>query len=275
MHLLSSKGAFEAGLLATLLLNPTNAAFAGRGPTAADSEPAGLIVPHGVPAVAGPHPHVELPAHGEEEPAAPMLAWSTDAAGGWPGRAAIGALAAAASMLSPSQRAGRRARGVLPLFLSMSPVLAGQQESSDSGGNLREGEEKRKGTKWVAHFSAAYAQRQRIILSCLVAVCIAGFYLYLIYLRQVVPIFHGLSLSLLVVFFGMLWEPDRGSLKNEVLAFAAGCLVWGLGSKIFKRKYLKTCECRLCDKEVVIVSKLGEGNYGSVFRAPPCTVNSA
>ena len=32
--------------------------------------------------------------------------------------------------------------------------------------------------------------------------------------------------------------PTR-SLKNEVLAFVAGCLVWGLGSKIFKRKYLK------------------------------------
>ena len=29
----------------------------------------------------------------------------------------------------------------------------------------------------------------------------------------------------------------------------------------------QTCQCRLCDREVVIVSKLGEGNYGSVFRA--------
>ena len=83
------------------------------------------------------------------------------------------------------------------------------------------------------------------------------------------------------------------STKNEVLAFLAGCLVWGLGSKIFKRKYLKvcsrgrgtcatatpataaigtlapraslrtaqpcgctqTCQCRLCDREVVIVAK--------------------
>ena len=212
MHLLSSKRAFEAGLLATLLLNP-NAAFAAGGNTATESEPADVIVPHGVSAVSGPHNHTELPAGGgaEEEPAR-----RADHAGGWSGRAAIGALAAAATMLPLSQREEWRAHGMLEeeapqqdkkwvADLRTRGFLFGQEERERT-----EGEAPRKGKKWVAHVSAAYAERQRIILSCLVVVCIAGFYLYLIYLRQVVPIFHGVFLSLLVVLFGLLYEPGRG-----------------------------------------------------------------
>ena len=49
--------------------------------------------------------------------------------------------------------------------------------------------------------------------------------------------------------------------------FVSGMTVFGVFRVLSHRKVLHRCQCRLCEREMSIVSKLGEGSFGAVYTA--------
>ena len=234
VRLFASKGAFEAGLLtSTLLYGVNNARLSLSQGSSEPGERLCLWVSHPDDRNVSERLHFRDEIEGET--ARRLSPTHGRSSARWGGATAVGTLAAAVTVFNPTLiRARRHSRGVLLQYASFSPLVSASHDScSQSGTCATEAEGDRKPRKWVAHVSAAYLERQRIILTLLVLTCLAGFCLYFVYLRQVVPLGYGISLSLLVVFFGMLYEPKSGRHSpprfSLLLPPYPGCegLLWG------------------------------------------------
>lgn len=128
--------------------------------------------------------------------------------------------------------------------------------------------------QWVRHVSAAYRERSQIIILMCVMVIILALVLYWQYLKDSMPLLVAAPMCLLTIVIGLLYDDQHRNIINEILAFICGMVVCGLFRLISQRKVLTACECRMCVSEFIVGKKLGEGNFGSVYKCKTSRKNS-
>ena len=128
--------------------------------------------------------------------------------------------------------------------------------------------------QWVRHVSAAYRERSQIIILMCVMVIILALFLYWQYLKDSMPLLVAAPMCLLTIVIGLLYDDQHRNIINEILAFICGMVVCGLFRLISQRKVLTACECRMCVSEFIVGKKLGEGNFGSVYKCKTSRKNA-
>eukprot|EP00291_Cryptomonas_curvata_P005911 CAMPEP_0172201748 /NCGR_PEP_ID=MMETSP1050-20130122/30205_1 /TAXON_ID=233186 /ORGANISM="Cryptomonas curvata, Strain CCAP979/52" /LENGTH=735 /DNA_ID=CAMNT_0012879495 /DNA_START=41 /DNA_END=2245 /DNA_ORIENTATION=+ len=120
---------------------------------------------------------------------------------------------------------------------------------------------------WASHVSTAYTVRKYQVIAIWCGVLLAACLIYWLFLREHIPPAWAASFCLLIFVIGFLYNSETSNVVNELLTFVSGMTVFGVLRVLSHRKVLHRCQCRLCEREMSIVSKLGEGSFGAVYTA--------
>ena len=127
-----------------------------------------------------------------------------------------------------------------------------------------QGEQTRR--QWVRHVSQAYRERKALIIAGWAAIAAIALALYFQYLRDAMPLAAATPLCLLTLAIGLLYDDQHRNLVNELLTFVCGIVLCLLLRLVTQRRVLRSCECKMCDGELLVGHKLGAGNFGSVYK---------
>jgi hypothetical protein len=120
---------------------------------------------------------------------------------------------------------------------------------------------------WSSHVSSAYMIRKYQLLGIWIGVLLISCAIYWFFLREHIPPLWALAFCLLVFVTGLLYNSESNNIVNEVLTFVSGMTVFGVLRVLSHRNVLHRCQCRMCEREVNVSAKLGEGSFGAVYKA--------
>ena len=120
---------------------------------------------------------------------------------------------------------------------------------------------------WATHVSTAYMVRKHQLLGIWVGILLISCAIYWFFLREHIPPVWAAAFCFLIFIIGFLYNSESNNIVNEVLTFVSGMTVFGIYRMLSHRKVLHRCQCRMCDREVNISTKLGEGSFGAVYKA--------
>ena len=131
----------------------------------------------------------------------------------------------------------------------------------------RAGSHNGKRKNWATHVSAAYLVRKYQLLGIWTTVLLAACAVYWLFLREHIPPAWAAPFCLLIFVIGLLYNSESSNVVNEALTFVSGMAVFGVARVLSHRKVLHRCQCRMCEREVAVSAKLGEGSFGAVYKA--------
>jgi len=153
-----------------------------------------------------------------------------------------------------------RADETIPELPAARPPRLTKLESPPRGSQNRK-------KNWSSHVSSAYIVRKYQLLGIWCGVLLVACAIYWLFLREHIPPAWAAAFCFLVFIVGLLYNSESSNVVNEALTFVIGMTVFGVLRVLSHRKVLHCCQCRMCDREVSVSTKLGEGSFGAVYKA--------